>query len=387
MCDNLCLTCEAVKGYAAHMSAPVHHSDHREETSGRDSGSHRGPRVSPLPFDEVLEMAAIARRHYLEGRTRVEIAEEFGISRFRVSRLLEQAQRHGVVRIEIVVPESVDADVSLRLKEHFGLKRAIVVTPSDPRPEVVRDALGRAAARLMTELVTEQDVIGVTSGRTIDAMIRHLQTLPPCEVVQLTGMSGDLNMNSVEVVRRLTGVAGGLAHTIYAPLTLGSRTTAAALRSDPAIERAYAQFPRVTTAFVAVGSWSPPDSRFYDALDERAREELIGKGVCADVASSLVDAAGRPVDTYDDHTIGIDLNGLRAIPTVVVVGGGPRKTEALRAALLSGVADSIVTDVVVAEALLAEPASDGADNVTRGARRQRRASPAHTHGGQDDQQS
>lgn len=308
-----------------------------------------------IPFDEVLEMAAIAHRHYLEGRTRVEIAEEFGMSRFRVSRVLEQAQRLGVVRIEITVPESVDADVSFRLKERFGLQRAIVVRATDPRPEGVRDALGRAAARLMTELVSEEDVIGVTSGRTIDAMIRHLTTLPPCEVVQLTGMSGDLHMNSVEVVRRLTGVAGGLAHTIYAPLTLDSPATAAALRADPAIERAYAQFPRVTAAFVAVGSWTPADSRFYDALSESARARLIDQGVSADVASSLVDTEGKPVGSYDDRTIGIGLEGLRAIPTVVLVGGGTRKTEALRAALLTGVADSIVTDTSVAEALLALP--------------------------------
>jgi DNA-binding transcriptional regulator LsrR (DeoR family) len=308
-----------------------------------------------VPFDEILEMAAIARRHYLEGATRVEIAQEFGMSRFRVSRLLEQAQRVGVVRIEITVPESVDADISLRLKEHFGLERAIVVSPPDPRPDGVREALGRAAARLMTELVSDADVVGVTSGRTIDVMIRHLHTLPPCEVVQLTGMSGDLNMNSVEVVRRLTGVAGGKAHTIYAPLTLDSPTTAAALRSDPAIVRAYSQFPRATTAFVAVGSWTPPDSRFYDALSERARTELVEQGVCADVASSLVNAAGEAVSTFDDRTIGIGLDGLRHIPTVVIVGGGARKTEALRAAMLSGVANSIVTDVAVAEALLAAP--------------------------------
>lgn len=329
-----------------------------------------------VPFDEVLEMAAIARRHYLEGRTRVEIGDEFGMSRFRVSRVLEQAQRLGVVRIEITVPESVDADLSLRLKEHFGLQRAIVVRPTDPRPEGVRDALGRAAARLMTDLVSEEDVIGVTSGRTIDAMIRHLTTLPPCEVVQLTGMSGDLHMNSVEVVRRLTGVAGGRAHTIYAPLTLDSPATAAALRSDPAIERAYAQFPRVTTAFVAVGSWSPADSRFYDALSEGVRSQLIDQGVSADVASSLVDTKGKPVDTFDDRTIGINLEELRAIPTVVLVGGGTRKTEALRAALLTGAADSIVTDAAVAEALLAP--RDGAPQEAESAPPRRRASRKRT---------
>ena len=35
--------------------------------------------------DELFQRAVIARRYYLEGRTRVEIAEEFGLSRFKVA--------------------------------------------------------------------------------------------------------------------------------------------------------------------------------------------------------------------------------------------------------------------------------------------------------------
>ena len=47
--------------------------------------------------DELFLRAVIARRYYLEGRTRVEIAEEFGLSRFKVARMLEEALeiRHG----------------------------------------------------------------------------------------------------------------------------------------------------------------------------------------------------------------------------------------------------------------------------------------------------
>ena len=41
--------------------------------------------------DELFQRAVIARRYYLEGRTRVEIAEEFGLSRFKVARMLEEA--------------------------------------------------------------------------------------------------------------------------------------------------------------------------------------------------------------------------------------------------------------------------------------------------------
>jgi len=42
-----------------------------------------------------------ARRYFLDGASKIEIAQELGISRFRVARLLDAALRDGIVRIEI----------------------------------------------------------------------------------------------------------------------------------------------------------------------------------------------------------------------------------------------------------------------------------------------
>jgi len=53
---------------------------------------------------ENLQMAIIARRYFIDGRSKVQIATEYGISRFKVARILETALAEGVVRIEIDVP-------------------------------------------------------------------------------------------------------------------------------------------------------------------------------------------------------------------------------------------------------------------------------------------
>src|ERR687894_332315 len=45
--------------------------------------------------------ASVARRYYLDGKSKVEIADELGMSRFQVARLLEAARASGLVRIEI----------------------------------------------------------------------------------------------------------------------------------------------------------------------------------------------------------------------------------------------------------------------------------------------
>ena len=45
--------------------------------------------------------ATVARRYYLEGASKSDIATELGLSRFKVARLLEGARASGIVRIEL----------------------------------------------------------------------------------------------------------------------------------------------------------------------------------------------------------------------------------------------------------------------------------------------
>ena len=57
-----------------------------------------------LPVDEGREqlMIRVARMAYLQDRSQTEIANETGLNRWQVSRLLTEARDLGVVRIEIV---------------------------------------------------------------------------------------------------------------------------------------------------------------------------------------------------------------------------------------------------------------------------------------------
>ena len=42
---------------------------------------------------QLILIASVARRYYLEGKSKIEIAEELGMSRFKVARLLETARK------------------------------------------------------------------------------------------------------------------------------------------------------------------------------------------------------------------------------------------------------------------------------------------------------
>lgn len=74
------------------------------------------------PAERVL-MATVARRYYLDGRSKTEIATALGMSRSKVAGLLHRAQADRFVRIEISSPARLRRGAMLpagRLAERPG---------------------------------------------------------------------------------------------------------------------------------------------------------------------------------------------------------------------------------------------------------------------------
>jgi DNA-binding transcriptional regulator LsrR (DeoR family) len=306
---------------------------------------------------QVVLTASIARRYYLDGRSKIEIADEFGLSRFKVARLLDAARESGLVRIEIRHQGEIDVDLSARLRDRFGLQHSVVVDTPDDDAESLRGHLGRAAAQLLAEIVTPQDVLGLAWARAVSAMAQALPPLPGTPVVQLTGALSlpDGPDTSVDVVRDVASASGGAAHVFYAPFTVPDAATARALRGQPEVARAFAQLPLVTKAVAGVGMWEPGQSTLYDALSEDDRTELHRLGVCADVSGVFLSTDGEAIRTeLSERMIGITAEQMRAIPEVIVIPYGEGKGPAVRAALRSGLVGGIVTHTALAHAVLEE---------------------------------
>jgi DNA-binding transcriptional regulator LsrR (DeoR family) len=306
------------------------------------------------PAARVLS-ASVARRYYLDGRSKVEIAEEFGVSRFKVARLIEAARTSGLVRIEIGDEGLVDVDLSARLQSRFGLVHAVVVDTGDGHPDAVRRHLGQVAAELVAEVVGPEDVLGIAWSRAVGAMARALPRLAPVPVVQLTGALSlpDGDASSIDVVRDVARAAGGPAYVFYAPFTLPDAGTARALRQQHEVALALGQLPRVTKAVVGVGGWAPGQSTLYDTAREHDRRELRRLGVCAEVSGVFLSADGEPVRTeLSERLLGVDADQMRAIPEVVAIPYGVPKVPAALAALRSGLVGGLVTHRAFAHALL-----------------------------------
>jgi DNA-binding transcriptional regulator LsrR (DeoR family) len=316
------------------------------------------PSASPVRLHNLSTVIA-CRRYYLDGASKSEIAAELGISRFKVARLLDKARRDGIVRIDIAPLPELDLELGDALRHRHGIRGAVVVRTQSEDEGTRLAGLGRAAAAVLGDVLEATDVLGISWGRTLHALVGQLPRLPACTVVQLVGSvpTIQLEVNSLELVRRLAERATGPVFPLHVPLLVGSAEMADALAADSMASMTLGQFDRLTRAVVGIGAWSPGASTIRAALtgaDARAVDEAGG---VADIASIVLDAQGRQVRAagLPERCIAVREAQLRRVPDVIAIAGGADKVPAIRAALRSGLIHHLVTDEEAARLLVATP--------------------------------
>lgn len=321
----------------------------------RPSRTTASLRDTARPSDDTALILRAARRYYWDDQSKVQIARELGISRFQVARLLQEARRSGLVRIEIGSPGHVDEELSAKVAERLGIQRAVVVEAHPASAQTTFDLVGTALAAELESVVRERARVGVAWSRAAPAMARELRRLQPCTVVQLSGaiypppgLPG-----SVEVTRDIAAAAGGEAHILYAPLVVPDVETARGLRRQPEIAATLAMADDLDVAVLSVGAWMPGASAVYELLNEHEREALRPMTIRGEVSGRLFDADGQPVrSALDDRVIGASLDQLRSARLIITTASGTDRAEATVAVAQAGLIHTLIIDDALANSLL-----------------------------------
>lgn len=303
--------------------------------------------------DERALMAMVARMHYIDDRSHVKIAEELGISRFKVARLLDRARDEGLVKITVDDRGLEDPILGERLKARLGLAECYVVRCHGDEA-TIRSQVGAVAAAVLEKTLAAGDVLGLTWGRSLTATTSQLRSLPRLSIVQLTGsVSGDFGSSPIEIIRQASARSGGAIYPIISPLFIEDEVTAESLRQHHDIRSAIELFPSVTTAVLSVGSWNPPSTQVRDVLAPGEVKRLEGLGVVADIAGILIRDDGTLADpAFQRRCVAISYDELIAVPRVLAVASGPSKAGAILAVSTAGLITSLVTDHELAMSIL-----------------------------------
>lgn len=309
---------------------------------------------SPVGSSEMVLMAQVARRYFLGEQSKVQIAADLGLSRYRVARLIRAGLDRGIVRIDVGIPGDVDLGMSAELRDAYGLTHCIVVNPPDEDEATLRRYVGLTTTELLAEIVGPHDVLGIASTRVLMGLPELTTRFAGCPVVQISGAISRPDASDVlEAVRRFTRTGGGPTYVFYAPLICHDAGAWMTYQHQPEVARCWQLFGDVTVAVVGVGAWRPGLSTVYDALPPKDRLVCQDLGVAGEIAGILVGEDGTTVPTpLSERLIGMTEAQLRAVPTRIGATFGVGRADAVRTVLTSHMINSLVTHRSLAQAIL-----------------------------------
>lgn len=305
-------------------------------------------RGAPQPSELAVR---VAKAYYLEDKSKIQIADEFHISRFKVARLLTHARETGMVSISIRETPSPERALSARLRHELGVAECFVVRPAGHAS--AREQVAMAGAAFLTTRLAPEDIVGFSWGRTLAAMTGYLGVIPPIRAIQLNGSVGEnLAISPVEILRRVVQVAGGHADPIMAPILVDNADAANAIRRQPQIQRTFEAFNDLTIACLSAGSWDPCTSQLVEHLSDDDRTRLAAAGAVGEVAGIFLDRDGRLLEELTDRLIGIPAHQLIKAPLRLVIAEDPAKATIVLAAIRAGLINALVIDATLGEELL-----------------------------------
>lgn len=298
-----------------------------------------------------------ARLYYMKGLAQSQVAKALGVSRPTASKLIQYARDCGFVTISINDPRQDRRELEEQLCDLYGLEAVQVSSPSAGDPEGLLDGLGALGAEAVEDLVHDGTMIGVTWGRTLWSIARHLgrRDAHGVEVIQLKGGLSftSWETNDMETMNLFCRAFSAYGRYLHLPIVFDSPEIKRLVESERHLLRILDMGREADLAVFTVGSLAP-DSLLMSAgyLSEEERKFLMSHAV-GDICSRFFGADGRPcLESLDARTVGISLADLRLKPSRVLVAGGPRKLDALEAALGAGYATHLVTDAFSARALV-----------------------------------
>lgn len=305
------------------------------------------------------QLVRVAKMYYEMDISQEEISVLENTSKATVSRLLQRAKTMGIVKFTINYPiESVNI-LEEKIKAKFNVK-AVFVSPVyvDDYRLILEDACKSLAGDL-SRLIREGDVIGISWGRTMEALSRNL--VPPLnnkdvKIVQLNG-SVATNINSTRfstVLVNFSNKFNGDAFQLPVPLIVDSEEIKLCLLTDSQIKMVMEMGEAARIVVFSIGRLSK-DSVLFESgsITEDYYEILKKNNAVGDICGHYFDKDGKQVITgLEKRTIGITLEGLSKKEHRIAIAAGSDKALSIAAALRGGYITSLYTDEYTARALL-----------------------------------
>lgn len=311
-----------------------------------------------MNWDERRQIVKVANLYYFDGQTQAQIASKMGVSRPVISKLLNKAREMGIVEIYIKDENAHTVELEQQLEKAYGLKEALVVPAANLGTDMIKHAIGKAAASYVSKNIKDIKSLGISWGSTLSKFVQEYpyEQHRDLQIVPLVGGMGQkfVNIHSNLLAYQLAQKMNSYCSYLYAPAMVESLELKERLIQSEDIATVLEEGRNVEMAVVGLGNPFEGSTMVeMNYLTVEDLESLKSAGAAGDIGSRFYDADGNQIKhPLNDLVIGLDLEEFKNIPQVVGIVEGAHKVESLRAALKGGYLDVLIIDDVTADLLL-----------------------------------
>lgn len=309
-------------------------------------------------FETIRLITRVLTLHFEDGRLQSQIAKELGLSTAKVNRLIKQGRELGMVKITINSPYQRLVELENKLTGNWDLKSALVTPTVTGNLETTLQQVGTAAGNLLVENITDGDIIAITGGKGVSALVENLlvDRSYNVTVVPLTGCVQGKHYTDVNhVATKLAERLGGKAMLIHAPLFAETEDEKRMISSLRQIREVFDLARNANVALTGIGSILTPESSYYDLhpISDEDRSIFIDRGAVGEFVAHLIDGNGQLCDVpLNRRLVALEPEEVARIPKTVGIAAGKEKAVPVRSLLNGGYLSSLVVDEMTANTAL-----------------------------------
>ena len=311
-----------------------------------------------MRWEEKRDLVKIATWYYQYGWTQAQIAQKIGISRSIISKKLQDAKELGIVEIFIKDETAYTVELEQKLETKFKLEEAIVVATHNLSYEESTNWLAKKAAYALNKRILKVNKLGISWGKTIRKFVNEFPYITNKElvIVPLIGGMGaeEVDLHSNQICYDLKKKMQCTCKYLYAPALVEDQTMKNDLCKNKYINEVLNEGKTVDMAIVGISNpYQNSTMEEIGYINKKDLEEFRYYDVVGDCNSRFYTSDGKEANSpINQRIIGLSLDDLREIPTVVAIVSGENKEKAVIAALNSKIIDIIVMTDKMAEYVL-----------------------------------
>ena len=317
-----------------------------------------------MKFSDNREIyTKIATLYYLAEMPQEDIAKIFGISRFKVSRVLKKCRAMNIIEFKVNSSPEYIPNLEKEITEELRINDTMIV-PSGSTLRESKTNVARMAAKYLETNIKNGLNIGLSWGSTIQQSAKYYnkkERFPKTTFVQLSGslcsrpIFGDGYIDGNIFVQQFAEKAHSNWSVFLVPYVVQDPALKEMLYKEPQIKEHISLFKELDIALIALGSSDPAKSVSYLSgyLTYEETKKLADDGMSADICGTRLTIDGEIRETIlTNRVLTIDLMDLHKLQDVCAIGAGEEKALSFIAGCRGGFIKRAIMDEVCALSII-----------------------------------